>query len=65
MQRVIKRIFDFLFSLVGLIVSSPILLVAVIIIHIKSPEDSAFFKQQRVVYKGKVFTILKLRTMTN
>lgn len=65
MQRVIKRIFDFLFSLVGLIVSSPILLVAVIIIHIKSPEDSALFKQQRVGYKGKVFTILKLRTMTN
>ena len=43
----------------------PIIILTAIIIKINSPEDSPFFKQIRVGYKGKTFIINKLRTMTN
>lgn len=65
MQKAIKRIFDFIFALFCLIVTWPIILITMLIIHINSPEDSTYFKQSRIGYKGKEFTILKLRTMTN
>ena len=65
MQKVIKHIFDFLFALVCSAFAIPIILVAMLIIHIKSPEAPAIFKQRRIGYKGKEFTIYKLRTMTD
>lgn len=65
MQRIIKRVFDFLFALVCSIFAIPIILVAMLIIRIKSPEAPTIFKQRRIGYKGKEFTIYKLRTMTD
>lgn len=65
MQKVIKHIFDFVFALLCSIFAIPIILIAMIIIHIKSPEAPAIFKQKRIGYKGKEFTIYKLRTMTD
>lgn len=64
-QLKIKRIFDFVFAILCFIVAVPIILVAVLVIYINSPEDSPIFKQTRVGYRGKLFTIYKLRTMTN
>lgn len=65
MQKMIKRVFDFCFALFVLIFAIPIILLTIICIMINSPEDSPIFKQTRIGYKGKRFTILKLRTMTN
>lgn len=65
MQKIIKRLFDFLFALVCSVFAIPIILVAMLIIHIKSPEAPTIFKQRRIGYKGKEFTIYKLRTMTD
>lgn len=65
MQRIIKRVFDFLFALVCSVFAIPIILVAMLIIRIKSPEAPTIFKQRRIGYKGKEFTIYKLRTMTD
>lgn len=65
MQKVIKHIFDFVFALLCSIFAIPIILIAMLIIHIKSPEAPAIFKQKRIGYKGKEFTIYKLRTMTD
>ena len=64
-QRAIKRIFDILFSTLVLICSSPFFLIAVLTVKICSPESPVIFKQIRPGYKGKLFTIYKLRTMTN
>ena len=61
--RVIKRMFDFVVSLVGLIVFSPFL--AVISFCIKKEDGaSAIFKQERIGYKGKPFVLYKFRSMT-
>lgn len=65
MQKLIKRVFDFVFALICSVFAIPIILVAMVIIHIKSPEAPTIFKQRRIGYKGKEFTIYKLRTMTD
>ena len=61
-NKVVKRIFDFICSTLGLIVLSPILIA--IAIKIKTGSDGAvFFKQIRVGENNKEFEILKFRTM--
>jgi lipopolysaccharide/colanic/teichoic acid biosynthesis glycosyltransferase len=57
-----KRTMDIMGALSGLIVSSPLMLLITIIIKIVSP-GTIFFKQQRVGYMGKMFTMWKFRTM--
>jgi lipopolysaccharide/colanic/teichoic acid biosynthesis glycosyltransferase len=57
-----KRIIDILGSLFGLIVLSPILILIALIIKITSG-GPVIFKQQRVGYSGRTFTLLKFRTM--
>lgn len=64
-RKIIKRLFDFIFAIVIGIIAIPIILVTMAIIKIASPDGSVLFKQTRVGYKCKPFTIYKLRTMTN
>lgn len=64
-QRLIKRIFDICFSILLLICVLPLLLIAMFVVKIKSPESPVFFKQVRPGYKCKLFTIYKLRSMTD
>ncbi|MBY0097329.1 sugar transferase [Mesobacillus maritimus] len=58
----IKRITDILFSLVGLILTFPIILVVGLLIRLETP-GPAFFKQERVGLNGKYFNVIKLRSM--
>jgi len=58
----IKRIFDFFASSIGLLVFWPVLLIITILIKIKMP-GPVFFKQKRVGQHGKLFTMVKFRTM--
>jgi lipopolysaccharide/colanic/teichoic acid biosynthesis glycosyltransferase len=60
---VIKRIFDFTVSLIGLIILSPAFLLIAICIKLDS-EGPVFFRQERIGYLGTPFRILKFRTMT-
>jgi lipopolysaccharide/colanic/teichoic acid biosynthesis glycosyltransferase len=53
---------DFVIALAGLIVSSPLLLAAMIVIRVES-HGSAIFKQRRVGKDGVEFDMYKLRTM--
>lgn len=61
-QLICKYIFDFLASLLGLLLISPIFLAICIAIMINDP-GSAFFKQKRIGKDGKTFEIIKFRTM--
>lgn len=58
----VKRISDFFLSLLGLIVLSPILLVAIIGIYISSP-GPVFFKANRIGKNGEPFVMFKFRSM--
>lgn len=57
-----KRLVDFLSSLVGLILLSPIMLIISLMILLFSGSP-IFFLQKRVGKNGKVFKIIKFRTM--
>ena len=61
-SKYIKRIMDFVISLIGLIVLSPILLITAIAIKIDS-KGPVLFKQERIGKEGKVFKIYKFRSM--
>lgn len=59
-----KWLFDRIMSLVGLIILSPVLLVVAILIWVKMPGGSVLFKQKRVGKDGKLFTMVKFRSMS-
>lgn len=60
-----KRFFDFILSLVGLICVSPILLVVTVLLHFANKGAGAFFFQERPGLNGKIFRIVKFKTMTD
>lgn len=57
-----KDILDVLFSLIALTVLSPLLILISVYIKIADP-GPAFFRQERVGFRGKKFTCWKFRTM--
>ena len=58
-----KRLFDFITSLVGLILLSPIFIILSLLVKIYS-EGSIFFIQERVGKNGEIFKMVKFRSMT-
>jgi len=58
----LKRGFDILVSLLGLIVLSPLMLIIAVAIKLSSP-GPVLFKQERVGLNKKHFTMLKFRSM--
>jgi exopolysaccharide biosynthesis polyprenyl glycosylphosphotransferase len=63
LQRMVKRTFDILACLVGLIVLSPFLLAVYLAVRLSSP-GPAFYKQERLTVNGRRFWMHKFRTMT-
>ena len=61
-ERAVKRTFDFVSSLWGLIFLSPVFLMVYIMLKVQN-EGSVIFSQERIGYKGKPFNIYKFRTM--
>ncbi len=59
-----KRIFDILFSVLALVILSPVLLLTAMLIRIFLGIP-VIFRQQRPGYKGQPFHIYKFRTMTD
>ena len=60
-ERSLKRMFDFTSALCGIVLLSPLFLVVFFVIW--ATGGNAIYKQERVGYKGKTFTIYKFRTM--
>lgn len=61
----VKRLFDILLAIMLLIPGIIVLLCGMLFVAIMSPGSSPIFKQIRVGYKGKHFSLYKLRSMTN
>lgn len=62
LERIIKRIFDVVGSLILIIVTSPIMLITAILIK-KEDGGTILFKQERITEDGKIFNIYKFRSM--
>lgn len=61
--RFIKRLFDFLASLIAVIILSPVFLIIAIAIKINDPHGPVFYTQERVGKDGRRFRMFKFRSM--
>ena len=62
-EREVKRWFDFIFSLICLILSSPLFLICYIVIRRDDASGPVIYKQERIGRFGRPFTIYKFRSM--
>lgn len=60
----LKRMFDVIASLIGLILLSPVILITAILVRTKLGSP-IFFTQDRVGKDNKIFKMIKFRTMTD
>ena len=59
-----KRFFDFILSLLAIVVLSPVLLITAFLVRSKLGSP-VIFKQERPGKNEKIFTLYKFRTMTD
>lgn len=64
-SKYIKRIIDFIGALVLLLLLSPIFLIVTVWLHFANKGAGAFFFQERPGLHGKIFRIVKYKTMTD
>lgn len=62
-KYVLKRVIDFAIALIALICISPLLLVVTVWLHFANKGAGTFFLQERPGLHGKVFKIVKFKTM--
>ena len=63
-KKYLKRVMDFILSLIAIIVLSPVLLITAILVRIKLGSP-VLFKQERPGKDEKIFRLYKFRTMTD
>lgn len=61
-NKAVKRVFDIIFSLIAIVLTSPIMLVTAIVIKFTSP-GPILFKQERIGLHNKPFMMYKFRSM--
>ena len=57
-----KRLFDFITSFIGILVFPPILIIVYLLVKLSSV-GPAFFVQKRIGKNGKIFQMIKFRSM--
>ena len=60
-----KRFFDFWISLILLLLINPLLLVVILWLYFANKGAGVFFRQERPGKGGKIFEVIKFKTMTN
>ena len=61
-QSLIKRFLDILLSVLGIIITSPIMIICAIAIKLDDG-GPIFYRQNRITINGKIFNIVKFRSM--
>lgn len=64
-RHYVKRVFGFTIALMAVVVLSPLLLVVTVWLHFANKGAGAFFLQERPGKNGKIFKIIKFKTMTD
>ena len=60
-----KRVFDIIISLMALICISPFLLILIVVLHFTNKGAGVFFCQERPGKNGKIFKVIKFKSMTD
>lgn len=61
-QKVLKRIMDYIISIIAIIILSPVIILSIIRVKLSSP-GPVFYKQERIGLNGQPFNIIKFRSM--
>jgi exopolysaccharide biosynthesis polyprenyl glycosylphosphotransferase len=61
-NRLTKRVLDIVGSLIGLVISLPLILIFGSIVYLESP-GRVFYRQKRIGLNGKIIEIIKIRSM--
>lgn len=64
-RHVFKRIIDFGLSLIAIVCLSPLLIVIMVLLHFANEGAGVFFLQPRPGYKGRIFKVIKYKTMND
>lgn len=64
-RRCFKRVFDFVFAMTASVALSPLLLAVTVWLTVANRGAGAFFTQERPGRNGKIFKILKFKSMTD
>ena len=64
-KHTLKRFLDFWIALIALVCISPLLAVVTLWLHVANKGAGAFFLQERPGKDGKIFKIIKYKTMTD
>lgn len=64
-QKYIKRLCDFVAALIAIICLAPILIIVTIWLHFSNKGAGAFFTQERPGKNGKIFKLIKFKSMTD
>lgn len=62
-DNLIKRLMDIIFSLILIIIASPLMIVTALLVKLTSP-GPVLYKQVRITKDGKEFNVLKFRSMS-
>lgn len=62
-QHFFKRLIDFLLSLIAIICISPFLLILMALLYFANEGAGVFFLQERPGLKGRIFKVIKFKTM--
>jgi len=64
-KHFVKRFLDFWIALIALVCISPLLIVVTLWLHVANKGAGAFFCQERPGKDGRIFRIIKYKTMTD
>lgn len=65
MYLLIKRFFDFILSLIALLLTSPFFVILILLLGIANKNGGVFFTQLRPGKNEKIFKLVKFKTMTD
>ncbi len=63
-RQIVKPAFDFVLSLVSVIILSPLLLIIILVLYLTN-SGSPFFMQKRPGKDGRIFKVIKFKTMND
>ncbi len=62
LRTIVKRLFDIVCAIILLVLAAPIMLVTALLIKLES-KGPIFYKQERVGFNGRLFNVIKFRSM--
>lgn len=64
-KKILKRLFDFILSLIGLLILSPLFLLLWLFLMLANQGAGVFFTQARPGKNERIFKVIKFKTMTD